>query len=165
MLRVLGELDPEGRMARLLIEVPDPLRGATPLLVGAFVDVKLVGRELRDTIAVPRAALVGSNAVWRVRDDQSLEKAALTVAWRGNNAIYVRNGSGGLNAGDRIVKTRIPLAVEGMHARIEHCHSETPSAHGQLSGTSMQLPLSLVNRIAFVHHAPRLLPTRTLTTL
>ncbi len=71
--------------------------------------------------------------MWRVRDDQSLEKAALTVAWRGNNAIYVRNGSGGLNAGDRIVKTRIPLAVEGMHVRIEDGETETQSAHGEPS--------------------------------
>ncbi len=91
VIRVLGELDPEGRMALLLIEVPDPLSGATPLLVGAFVDVKLVGRELRDTIAVPRAALVESNAVWRVRDDKTLEQASLTITWRGNYAVYVRN--------------------------------------------------------------------------
>ncbi|WP_370299603.1 efflux RND transporter periplasmic adaptor subunit [Abyssibacter sp.] len=130
VIRVLGELDPEGRMALLLIEVPDPLSGATPLLVGAFVDVKLVGRELRDTIAVPRAALVESNAVWRVRDDKTLEQASLTITWRGNDAVYVRNGSGGLHDGDQILTTRIPLAVEGMHVRIageDASPQQTPS--------------------------------------
>jgi len=118
VIRVLGDLDPEGRMARLLLEVPEPLSGPTPLLVGAFVDVALHGRELIDTIAIPRAALIGSNAVWRVNDDNALEKTSLTITWRSDDAVFIRSGSGGLNDGDRILKTRIPLAVEGMHVRI-----------------------------------------------
>ncbi|WP_348675598.1 efflux RND transporter periplasmic adaptor subunit [uncultured Abyssibacter sp.] len=118
VIRVLGDLDPEGRMARLLLEVPEPLSGPTPLLVGAFVDVALHGRELVDTIAIPRAALIGSNAVWRVNDDNALEKTSLTITWRSDDAVFIRSGSGGLNDGDRILKTRIPLAVEGMHVRI-----------------------------------------------
>lgn len=116
VVRVLGDLDPEGRMARVLIDVPDPLTGPTPLLVGAFVDVHLLGRQLDNTLAVPRAALVGEDEVWRLTADQTLERRRLDIAWRGRESVFVPVG-GGLEPGDAIVLTRLPLAVEGMPVR------------------------------------------------
>ena len=50
VVRLLGDLDPNGRMARLLIAVDaplDPVAGAPdtmPLLLGSFVQVEIVGR-------------------------------------------------------------------------------------------------------------------------
>lgn len=113
VVRVLGDLDPEGRMARVLIEVINPLQGATPLLVGAFVDVHLLGRELTDTLSVPRAALLGDEHVWRLTSEMALEKRELEVIWRSRDAVFVPAGRG-LDSGDRVVLTRLPLAVDGM---------------------------------------------------
>ena len=117
VVRVLGDLDPEGRMARVLVEVPDPLEGPTPLLVGAFVDVHLLGRQLDNTLAVPRAALVGQDSVWRLTEDLTLERRQLKIVWRGRDTVFVPAGDG-LDAGDRIVLTRLPLAVDGMGVRL-----------------------------------------------
>ena len=77
----------------------------------------LLGRQLDNTLAVPRAALVGQDAVWRLTEDLTLERRQLKIVWRGRDTVFVPAGDG-LDAGDRIVLTRLPLAVDGMGVRL-----------------------------------------------
>jgi multidrug efflux pump subunit AcrA (membrane-fusion protein) len=56
--RLLGDVDPAGRMARLLVVIDDPLnlRGRQaesdlPLLIGSYVTVEIHGRTIRDAVA------------------------------------------------------------------------------------------------------------------
>ena len=56
VVRLLGELAPEGRMAQLLVAVDDPLglkgpAGRPPLLIGEFVRVEIQGRRLDGSTA------------------------------------------------------------------------------------------------------------------
>jgi multidrug efflux pump subunit AcrA (membrane-fusion protein) len=77
----MGDLDPMGRMARVLVEIEDPLGLATkvdtavgeraasaedglPLLIGAFVKVEIAGREVADAVEIPREALRGGDTVY-----------------------------------------------------------------------------------------------------
>ncbi|MEM7515736.1 MAG: efflux RND transporter periplasmic adaptor subunit, partial [Planctomycetota bacterium] len=61
--RLLGEVDPQGRMARLQIEVEDPLGlkegsgSSMPLLVGAYARVSMEGTQLEGVAELPRSAL------------------------------------------------------------------------------------------------------------
>ncbi|MEZ4403230.1 MAG: efflux RND transporter periplasmic adaptor subunit [Kofleriaceae bacterium] len=126
VVRLMGDLDPAGRMARVLISVDDPLglglttAAATdaqadrlPLLVGAYVEVEIEGGELTDVIAVPRAALHGGDTVY-VDADGHLEMKQLDILWRRADSVLV---GAGLAPGDHVVLSPVPGAVAGMKLR------------------------------------------------
>ena len=75
VLRLLGDLSKQGRMARLLIAVKDPLGlsgDKPPLLIGEYVRVVIEGEELRQVYAVPREYLHNDREIW-----SSIGKAGL----------------------------------------------------------------------------------------
>jgi RND family efflux transporter MFP subunit len=121
LVRLLGDLDPVGRMARVLVEIEDPFGVASegerglPLLVGAFVDVQLDGGELQHVFRIPRTALRDGDHVYVMREDGKLEVRDIGVAWRTPDAVLVREG---LSAGDRVVTSRLGSAVAGMSLRL-----------------------------------------------
>src|SRR5690606_15586491 len=62
VLRLLSDLEPSGRMARVLISIPDPLglettERSTPLLLGSYVRVEIDAGSLDGVLAIDRAAL------------------------------------------------------------------------------------------------------------
>lgn len=71
VVRLLGDLDPVGRMARVIVAIEDPLSldsDAPPLLLGAYVEVIIQGRELQNVVEIPRLALRPGDKVWTVAD-------------------------------------------------------------------------------------------------
>ncbi|MHC4443005.1 MAG: efflux RND transporter periplasmic adaptor subunit [Planctomycetota bacterium] len=64
VLRLLGDLESQGRMARVLVTVRDPLgleagggQKRAPLLIGSYVKVAIEGTRLNKVVAMPRSAL------------------------------------------------------------------------------------------------------------
>jgi len=63
VLRLLSDLDPLGRMARLIVSVTDPLAlrqdsaSKMPLLLGSYVEARIDAGELEETLRIPHAAL------------------------------------------------------------------------------------------------------------
>lgn len=130
--RLLGEVDARGRMARVLVAVPDPLgtglyghvekasesptaeRPRLPLLLGSSVRVELAGQPLADTTEVPRVALVDDSKVWLVVDGK-LALRPVEVVWRTATTVLVR----GLGPGDAVVTTPLATPTEGMPVTIE----------------------------------------------
>lgn len=116
VLRLLTDLDPEGSMARVLIEVQDPLGlqdpdAGPPLLIGAFVDLMIYGEQLHDVFVVPREALHEGGEVWLVDDEGRLEIREVQVLHAQEEHVLVRRG---LSAGAKLVTSAIPAPVEGM---------------------------------------------------
>jgi RND family efflux transporter MFP subunit len=119
VIRLVNELDPESRTAQVLVEVErpfDPPPGELPLLPGAFVEVELEGQEAQRVIAVPRLAVIEGHHAWVVDDAQRLRKRPLRIGWGDQEQVYV---TAGLSAGDRVVVTPPPAALEGMQVRSE----------------------------------------------
>ncbi len=122
VVRLLGDLDPVGRLARLLVEVPDPLRLAPgagqgpPLLVGAYVQVQLQGRSLQGVIELPRKALREGNRVYVAGPGDALDIRDVKVVWARDTVVWI---AGGLQAGERVITSRLPVAVAGQALRIE----------------------------------------------
>jgi RND family efflux transporter MFP subunit len=135
--RVIGlaaELDPQTRTARVLVAIDDPLgslEGGLPLMPGAFVDVTFQGRTLEGAFAVPRTALVDGSAVWLADDEDSLVRRSVEVAWTEADTAIVTSG---LEAGDRVVTTRMALPIPGMKVRPPG--SEPPPAEGAPPGVA-----------------------------
>jgi RND family efflux transporter MFP subunit len=116
VLRLLTDLDPEGSMARVLIEVDDPLgledpQSGPPLLIGAFVDLTIYGRRLRDVFVVPREALREDDEVWLLNEAGRLEMRQVQVLHAQRDAVFVQRG---LSDGARLVTSSIVTPVEGM---------------------------------------------------
>jgi RND family efflux transporter MFP subunit len=119
--RLYGDLESEGRMARILVAVADPLgkrvedRAAPLLLLNSYVRVEVEGRTLDDVAAIDRRLLRDGDRVWIMRDDGALEIRPVSVAFRGPDRVLV---SAGLSDGERLVVTDLPAAVEGMPLRV-----------------------------------------------
>ena len=122
IVRLLGDLDTAGRMARVLVEVADPLglgsgagrgdrRGL--LLLDSYVDLMLEGATVRDLFEVPREWLhEGGNL--RMYSDGRLELRPVEVAWRFEDSVCI---AGGLNEGEMVVTSRLATPIEGMKLR------------------------------------------------
>jgi RND family efflux transporter MFP subunit len=117
IIRLLSDLDPLGRMARLVVSVTDPLDlrrrsvSKLPLLLGCFVKVKIEAGELEDTLTIPRAALREGNRIWVVGDDHVLKILPATVLWRETETVLISNN---LEKGDLLIVSDLRAALPGM---------------------------------------------------
>ncbi|MGE4421333.1 MAG: efflux RND transporter periplasmic adaptor subunit [Pseudodesulfovibrio sp.] len=132
VVRLLPSLEDEGRMARVLIAVRDPLNlegrpGVKPLLLGSYVSVKIEGDELRGVYAVPRTAFRDNSQVWVLADDGTLDIRTIDPVWKDEENIVIREG---LAPGERIVMTDLAAPVQGMLLKAVDDESETA---GQLA--------------------------------
>jgi RND family efflux transporter MFP subunit len=119
VIRLRGDLDEKGRMARLLVEVKDPLAlddpNQQPLLIGAFVRAEIKARALQDVITLQRSWLRDDDRVWVMGPDRKLAIRQPQIIYRGANQVFVR---GGLQPGDQVVTSELAVAVEGMPLRL-----------------------------------------------
>lgn len=129
VLRIMGDLEPQGRMARVLISVEDPLgqtasdgRGM-PLIIGAYVNVTIEGRDIENAYAIPRSVLREGRSVWLMNDHRRLEIRDVDIVWQSRDTVLVRDG---LNAGERLVVSDIPAPVQGMGLTLG---DEAPEPH------------------------------------
>lgn len=129
LVRQLGELESTGRMARLLVEVDDPLQlepesgTGQPLVLGSVLRVVLPGRALPSAIRLDRELLRHGDVVWIAAADDTLEIRSVDVAWRGPEDVLVR---GGLEPGDRVVKTDLGTPVAGMALAPREASEDAP---------------------------------------
>ena len=121
VLRLLGQLEEAGRMAQLIVSVPDPLGLAgdsalPPLLVGGYVRVQIEGVAIPDVAVLPRAFLRDGDRVWVMSAQDKLEIRPAEIIFRGRETVYV---SRGLLDGERVVTSDLPAPVEGMPLRLD----------------------------------------------
>ena len=116
VIRELPDLDPGGAMARLLVRIENPLgkKGDLPLLLGSFVDVAIEAEPIEDAIRLPRVALRNGRNVYVMNDQDTLEIRDVEIAWTEPDAVLV---TGGLEANERVVTSRIPTPVPNMLLR------------------------------------------------
>ena len=91
VVRLLGDLETKGRMARILISVHDPLTGKNkqPLLLGSYVRVEIDAGTLGDVLAVPRSAVREGNMLWVVNPEQRLDIRKANVLWSRADTVLV----------------------------------------------------------------------------
>lgn len=92
-VRVLGEVEALGRMAQVLVRIPAPLehdQHQVPLLLGAYVQVEIPGRQIDQVFSVPRPALREGNAIWIVGKNQQLEIVPVDLVYSEPQNVFVR---------------------------------------------------------------------------
>lgn len=130
--RLIGALENQTRMARLLITIPDPLSYQTensdspPLMIGSFVEARIQANELSDVIRLNRDYVRQNDTVW-VMEDNTLQIRDLDILFRDSEYVYITNG---LEDGDQVVITNLSTVVEGSRLRLdgsETVETGTPS--------------------------------------
>lgn len=126
LLSLVGSLDSDTRMARILAEVKDPmarseeLANHPPLILGEFVEVIIQGREVKNAIKLSRDFLRDQNTVWVMEEDK-LRVRAVEVAFQDADFAYI---TAGLKDGDKIVITNISTPVDGEPLRLKQAKPE-----------------------------------------
>ena len=140
VMRLLGDLDTNGRMARLLVSVDDPLnlkkdRDQMSLLLGSYVTVEIAGKSMSDIMVVPRNAirnLDGATAssyqnhegIWIMDRDDRLQIEPVKVVWRSQDSVFI---TAEIRDGIRLVTSNIPTPIRGMKLTVHS--SEIGSAN------------------------------------
>ncbi|MFZ1745090.1 MAG: efflux RND transporter periplasmic adaptor subunit [Nitrospirales bacterium] len=134
VVRLLTDLEPNGRMARVLVAIQDPLNlqeqhARLPrVLLGSYLRAEIQGQELAGLAKVDRRWIHDQDTVWLMGTDNTLEIRQVTIAYRGQHAVYI---SEGLETGDRLVVTDISAPTNGMPIRLNTSRSDTPvTPHG-----------------------------------
>ncbi len=158
VIRLLSDLDPVGRMARLLVEVPDPLRLAAtahrddgdggdtkppeagapagsrlPLLLGSYVHVTIEGEEVRNVVQLPRRALQPNDRVFVLDGHDKLHIVKVHTLWGTDEVVLLR---GGLKGGERVVVTPLTAPVEGMLVRTSNTATTKTPQRGKAAASS-----------------------------
>ena len=69
ILRLRGDLEEQGRLARVQVSLPAPLEAKpAPILLGEYVRLEIEGTHLLNVIRLPRAALRENDTVWTVHN-------------------------------------------------------------------------------------------------
>lgn len=116
VIRLLSDLDPDGRMARVLIGVSDPLGlkrddHGIPLLLGSFVEVRIDAGQLADVIPIPRQALREGNRIWVVDHNHAVQIREADIRWTRRETVLIANN---VEPGEELIVSGLRNALPGL---------------------------------------------------
>lgn len=116
---LIGELEDQTRLARVLITVADPLShepesaGLPPLMVGSFVEARIAGIPIQDVIRIDREYVRQDDTIW-IDENGVLRIRELEIVFRDDEFAYVRSG---LSAADQVITTNLATVFDGAALR------------------------------------------------
>lgn len=132
LFRLIGTLEGETRMARVLVAVDDPLAkaeanaGKPRLMLGSYVQASIRGRPLADVVRLDRDYLRQDQTVW-VMQDGELAIREVAIAVLDNEHAYIRDR---LRAGERVVTSDLATVKEGAPLRLKGDSPDAPDEQG-----------------------------------
>lgn len=119
LVRTDSMVDPTTRMLEAIVLLESPFQaseGSSALAPGMFLHATIRGREVENVVRIPRHALLKGNLVHVMNAEDRAEVREVTVL---QNTVTESLISSGLDSGDRIILTELPLFVDGMKVRVE----------------------------------------------
>lgn len=117
VVELLGDVTQNGRMAQVLVSVPDPLELEQahtirrPLLLGEYVRVEIEGPVLHDIVVLPRHAIRERERVWVKNADNQLEVRPIEIVLSRHDSVLIARG---VEEGEQIIISQIPAAIPGL---------------------------------------------------
>lgn len=127
LFRMVGTLENETRMARVLITVTDPLSyraanaEAPTLMIGAYVEAQMQAEPLHNVVRLNRDYVREEETVW-VMEDGKLRIRDVSIVFRDAQYAYIESG---LKDGARVVTTNLSTVSDGAPLRLEGSESES----------------------------------------
>lgn len=120
VIQLLPALETQGRMARLLIEVEDPMalqdenQGKPPILIDSFVRVSIEGKSVSQAMQLAREYLRGGKNVWVFKQDGTLEIREVSIAFKNQRDALITEG---ISQGEEVIVSALATPVSGMMLR------------------------------------------------
>ena len=121
LYKLVGELEENSRMARVLVTIDDPFgrdsagEGKPPLLIGSYVQNRIQARPIQDVVKLDRNYIRRNDTVW-VMADGELAIRDVEIRFQDADHAYI---SSGLDDGDRVITSHLSTVVEGADLRTE----------------------------------------------
>ena len=123
LIQVITRLDEQSRMARVLIEVNDPLGltsnnqqiSSNALIAGTYVETDLPAKTINDSVKLPVQYLRKRDTAWVMKDGK-LDIRSVTVLYRDENFAYI---SEGITEGDKVITTDISAVRQGANVELK----------------------------------------------
>lgn len=130
---MIGTLDQQTRLARVLITVTDPLgrkSGGPPLILDTLIDVRIEGKLIEDVVRLRREYVHDRDNVWVMKDGE-LEIRETDIVFRDAEYAYIRQG---LDSGDEVVTTTLATVADGVGLRkVADASAPTETSTGESS--------------------------------
>lgn len=129
LFRLIGSLENQTRLARVLVSVQDPLAqrrrsvDLPELIIGSFVEVSIKAKELKDVVRLNRDYIRKDDTVWIMEDGQ-LKIQEVDIIFRDKQYGYIASG---LSEKDNVVMTNLTTVVNGARLRTEGMPAESPA--------------------------------------
>lgn len=136
LYQLVGALEDQTRMARVLISVPDPhatqagSRDLPRMMIGSFVEADIRGQKLSGVVRINRDYIRQDDTVW-IMDEGKLRIKEVNIVLKDAQYAYINSG---LNERDKIVTTNLTTVSEGAGLRVEE-KNENISKRDTLSET------------------------------
>ncbi|MFV0437081.1 MAG: efflux RND transporter periplasmic adaptor subunit [Desulfopila sp.] len=142
VIRLAASLEPQGRMAQLLVAIDDPFcrkeenAALQPLLLGSFVKAEILGRTVDNGFALDRSYLHDGNSVWLMDDAERLAIQEVEILFRNRQQVIVGDG---LVDGQRLVISQLASPIAGTPLRLaEEGKATTGSRRSESTGQPAQ---------------------------
>ncbi len=118
VIRLLGDLNSKSQMARILIQVEDPLgidqrKGEMPLLVNSYVSLDFEGSRIENVAVIPRKTVKDGNQVWLLEAGK-LKIRTIDPIWEDEDHYYLAQD---VKPGELLITSELSAAVDGMSVR------------------------------------------------
>jgi hypothetical protein len=113
---MIGALDQQTRLARVLITVPDPLglkSEGPPLILDTLIEAQIEGRPIEDVVRLSREYVRERDTIW-IMNDGKLEIRETDIVFRDAEFAYIRAG---LADGEEVVTTTLATVADGVGLR------------------------------------------------
>ncbi len=113
-----GSIDPQSLQQYVVAQIDNPFtasEGRPALQIGQFIDAQIEGKSLNNVLVIPRTSLVNGQSIQVVDKDNQISNRDLNAIWVDNDNLVTQDG---IQAGERLVKTPLPFASDGMQVRI-----------------------------------------------
>ena len=114
--RMIGSLDRETRLARVLVTVPDPLgrmSDVPPLILDTLIEAEIEGRPIEDVVRLGRQYVREGDTAWVMKEGK-LEIRETDVVFRDAEHAYIRKG---LESGEEVVISTLATVADGVGLR------------------------------------------------
>ncbi len=129
--RMIGALDQQTRLARVVVSVDDPLgqkSDVPPLILDTLIDVRIEGVALENIVRLDREFVHDRDTVW-VMKDNLLEIRETKIEFRDAKYAYIRDG---LETGEEVVTTTLATVANGVQLRKLDAPASELDADGEL---------------------------------
>lgn len=123
VIKLLSDLEEQGRMARLVVSIRDPLgieassEKKPAMLIGEYVRAEIQGRQIEDAYPIPRSALRDNTHIWLADADGKLEIRKVQTIWRDSDMVLIKNG---LTPGAQLIISDLATPISGMAVQVDN---------------------------------------------